>query len=104
MARRTLVAAVLYVVAACTFTWPLALHPRALIGALDPAGDPSLNLWAVGWDLHVLSDHPAWLLDGRVFNANIFFPAPHTLAYSDHLLLQAAVLWPVYALTGNLVL
>lgn len=80
------------------------LHPTTLLGALEPAGDPSLNLWALGWDLRVLSERPAWVLTGRVFDANIFFPAPHTLAYSDHLLLQAIALWPVYALTGSLVL
>jgi hypothetical protein len=44
------------------------------------------------------------LLTGRVFEANIYFPAAHTLAYSDHLLLQALFLWPVYAATGDLVL
>lgn len=85
-------------------TWPLVLDLTTLFGALDSTGDPSLNLWALGWDLRVLSEHPAWLLNGRVFDANIFFPAPHTLAYSDHLLLQAIALWPIYALTGNLVL
>ena len=45
-----------------------------------------------------------WWLSGRVFEANIYFPAAHTLAYSDHLLLQAFVLWPLYAATGDLVL
>ena len=104
LSRKTLIAALCYVLAALLFTWPLVFHLRTLLGAVDPAGDPSLNLWALGWDLSVLSEHPAWLLTGRVFNANIFFPAPHTLAYSDHLLLQALALWPVHALTGNLVL
>ena len=90
--------------AACVFTWPLVLHPQALLGAEASSPDPALNLWALGWDLHVLSTHPGWLLSGRVFNANIFHPAPHTLAYSDHLLLQALAISPVYALTRDLVL
>jgi hypothetical protein len=38
-----------------------------------------------------------------VFDAPIFFPAPNTLAYSDHLLLQAIGVWPLYALTHDLV-
>ena len=103
MFRRTAVAALLYVLAACAFTWPLILHPHSLFGAIDPTGDPSLNLWALGWDLHTLTTHPSWLLNGRVFDARIFFPAPRTLAYSDHLLLQAVALWPLYGLTHDLV-
>ena len=104
MIRRTAAAALMYTLAACAFTWPLVLHPRTLLGAMDPAGDASLSLWTLGWDLHTLSTHPAWLLTGRVFNAGIFAPAPLTLAYSDHLLLQAVGLWPLHAATHDLVL
>ncbi len=93
----------MYALVACVFTWPLVLHPHALFGAMDPTGDPSLYLWTLGWDLHTLESHPAWLLTGRVFNAGIFSPAPLTLAYSDHLLLQAVALWPVYAVTHDLI-
>ena len=103
MIRRTATAALMYALAACAFTWPLVLHPHSLFGAMDPTGDPSLYLWTLGWDLHTLASHPAWLLTGRVFNAGIFFPAPLTLAYSDHLLLQAVALWPVYAVTHDLI-
>ena len=103
MIRRTATAALMYTLAACVFTWPLVLHPHARFGAMDPTGDPSLYLWTLGWDLHTLASHPTWLLTGRVFNAGIFFPAPLTLAYSDHLLLQAVALWPVYAVTRDLI-
>ncbi len=103
MIRRTAIASLMYVVAACVFTWPLVLHPHAQFGAMDPTGDPSLYLWTLGWDLHTLATHPMWLVTGRVFNAGIFFPAPLTLAYSDHLLLQSLVLWPVYAVTHDLI-
>jgi Protein of unknown function (DUF3108) len=103
MIRRTAIAALIYLVAACAFTWPLVLHPHAQLGAMDPTGDPSLYLWTLGWDLHTLMTHPVWLLTGRVFNAGIFLPAPLTLAYSDHLLLQAVALWPVYAVTHDLI-
>jgi hypothetical protein len=103
MNRRTPLAAAVYCVAACVFTWPLVLHPRTLLGAAEATGDASLNLWALGWDLRVISEHPSWLFTGRVFDANIFFPAPRTLAYSDNLLPQAVALWPVYAVTGDLV-
>ena len=96
--------ALVYCVAACAFTWPLALHPQSLFGALDPTGDPSLNLWTLGWDLQTLSTHPGWFLNGRVFNAPMFFPAPRTLAYSDNLLLQSLIVSPIYAVTHDLVL
>jgi len=102
--RRTLTAGVAYLVAACAFTWPLVIHPRSLFAALDPGGDPSLNLWALAWDLKTISVHPSWLLTGRVFEAPIFHPAHHALAYADHFLPQAVALWPLYALTGDPVL
>jgi hypothetical protein len=104
MAPRTWTAGLVYLLAACVFTWPLILHPRSLLGADDPTGDPSLYLWVLGWDLRSLFEHPGWLLTGRVFDANIYHPAPNTLAYSDHLLPQALVLAPLYALTRDLVL
>ena len=44
------------------------------------------------------------MFNGDVFNANIFHPAENTLAYSDHFLLQAFALAPLYAVTGNAVL
>ena len=103
MARRTWQAGIVYTLAACAFTWPLVRHPLRLLGATDPTGDPSLYLWVLGWDLRTLFEHPSWLLSGRIFDANIYYPAPHTLAYSDHLLLQALALSPVYALTHDVV-
>jgi hypothetical protein len=93
-----------YVVAAVVITWPLAWHLTDRIGALQGPGDPFLNLWILGWGLRAWTTDPATVLTGQVFNANIFFPAENTLAYSDHFLLQSFALSPVYALTGNAVL
>ena len=50
-----------------------------------------------------LSD-PMSVLNGSVFNANIFHPSAGTLTYSDHLLLQSLAMSPLYAVTGNLAL
>ena len=47
---------------------------------------------------------PASIVDGRVFDANIFHPSSGTLTFSDHLLLQSLVLSPLYAATGSLAL
>jgi hypothetical protein len=95
---------VVYLAAAVVFTWPLALHPMALLGAPAGPGDPYLNLWILGWGMQAWLGNPADILTGRVFDANIFHPAAGTLAYSDHMLLQSAILSPLYAFTGNVVL
>jgi hypothetical protein len=93
-----------YLAAAVVTTWPLALHPASRLGAPSGPGDPFLNLWILGWDMQAVLGDPASILTGRVFNANIFHPAAGTLAYSDHLLLQGALLAPLYAVTHDVVL
>ncbi len=93
-----------YVVLTLLMTWPLG---RGL-GRDVPAdlGDPLLNCWILGWD----ADHLLKFLSGRLnaftgfWNANIFFPEPLTLAYSEHLIAQAFQILPFYALTRNLLL
>jgi hypothetical protein len=97
-------AAAVYLVAAVALTFPLALSLTSSLGALHGPGDPYLNLWILGWGMHGWTTDPLGVITGEVFNANIFFPAEGTLAYSDHFLLQALALAPVYAATGNAVL
>ena len=97
-------AAAVYTLIALWATWPLA---RGL--SHDVAwdlGDPVLVIWVLAWNcsqlLAILSGDV-----GRVttyFDANIFAPATHTLAYSEHFIGQALQVLPVYALTGNAVL
>ena len=89
-------------IAATVLTWPLALHPFTRLVAPTGPGDPYLNLWILGWDLGTITRDPIALFTGRIFNANIFFPAEGTLAYSDHLILQALLLVPVSLVTGSL--
>ncbi len=74
-ARSLLAPLLAYLAAAVVTTWPLALHPRSLLGAPSGPGDPFLNLWILGWDMQAVLSDPASLLTGRVFNANIFHPA-----------------------------
>ena len=95
---------VAYFVAAVVTMWPVFLHPRSLLGATVGPGDPYLNLWILGWGMQSVLSNPASLFNGGVFNANIFYPAQGTLAYSDHLLLQSVLLAPLYALTHDVVL
>ncbi len=105
MSRREVAAAIgLSVLGALAFTWPLALHPLARLAAPAGPGDPYLNCWILGWDLGAIVRDPLSLVTGRIFDANIFFPAVRTLAYSDHLILQAIALAPLYLATGSLTL
>jgi hypothetical protein len=91
-----------YSLAAIVFTWPLALHPFRLLASVQGPGDAYLNLWIIGWDLGTLTTHPAAILTGQVFNANIFHPTAGTLAFSDHFLLQSIGVSPLYLVTHNL--
>jgi hypothetical protein len=62
-------------------------------------GDSRLIIWTLAWDNHVwLNRLPS------LFDANIFYPATNTLAYSEHLLGISFFTLPVYALTRNPVL
>ena len=89
-------ALVYFVAVTVWLTWPLT--PR-LTTALSGSPDALLNFWALGWHYHVLPTAPL-----SYFDANIFAPRPDTLAYSEHLFAVALVAWPLYALSGNLIL
>jgi hypothetical protein len=54
--------------------------------------------------MHAVLHDPLSLVNGSVFNGNIFHPALGTLSYSDHLLLQSVVLSPIYAVSGDVTL
>src|SRR5512145_857050 len=83
-----------FLLASLYFTWPLL--PR-MTTALSSSPDSLLNAWALGWSFHILPRNPLAL-----FDANIFFPRPDTLAYSEHLFGITVLVWPVFAATGNL--
>src|SRR5690606_20333893 len=94
----------IHAVAAIVMTWPLV---RDLGGSLPGGlGDPLLNTWIIVWG----AEHIGEMLAGDVgafarwWNANIFHPAPLSLAYSEHLFPQALAALPIYALTGNALL
>jgi hypothetical protein len=76
---------------------PLSLAPGTR--ALALSADTRLFLWTISWDVHALTHHPASL-----FDANIFYPEPRTLAYSEHLLGSAVLGAPALLATGNPVL
>ena len=93
-----------YVVITIAATWPLALGLGRDV-AWD-LGDSLLNMWILAWDVEqfraILSGDLSRIT--TFFDANIFHPAPLTLAYSEHLIAQAIQILPVYLLTGNPIL
>lgn len=91
-----LAALILFGIFALIMTWPLA---TGLSDRLISWGDPVFQAWTMAWDVH------AWRTDPlHVFDANVFYPYRNTLAYSDHLFGQAALVAPVLLTTKNAIL
>ena len=102
--RRVAGVATAYLAASVLLTWPLVTVLGTRLGALEGPGDPYLNVWILGWGTQSWLRDPIGTLAGRAFDAPIFHPSPLTLTYSDHQLLQALLVTPIYAATGNLTL
>jgi hypothetical protein len=83
-----------YLCLAIITTHPLWLHLADTVPS--DIGDPLLNTWILAWDTHALLTDPLHL-----FDANIFYPLPHTLAYSEHLLSTAALSLPLGLVSGE---
>lgn len=63
-------------------------------------GDPALNAWILAWDVHSILTDPI-----NLFNTNIFYPLTHNnLAFSENLIGDMPIAFPIIALTGNVVL
>ena len=83
-------------------TWPLAAHlSTSVVGAGDAElalvyPDTYLTVWIVAWVARAVVVDPA-----QLFEANIFHPAAHALAYSEHMLGVLPVTLPAYWATGN---
>jgi hypothetical protein len=103
-----LAAAIAYAVAVVALSWPLVRSPATTL--IDPlklpnaAGvwgraDLDLLVWILAWSAHALATEPSSL-----FQANIFHPAPDTLASSENLLGLAPLASPLFLLTHNSVL
>src|SRR5262245_34157478 len=68
-------------------TWPQASRLETHVADSD---DPLLSMWRISWIAHALAERPADL-----FNGNIFYPEPRTLAYTDSVILQGLVAAPL---------
>lgn len=69
---------------------PVLTHLRGAVP--EDLGDPLLQAWQLAWGPHALLHHPL-----SVWSANIFWPLPNSLAFSDSLLGWA----PLGALFGS---
>jgi uncharacterized membrane protein SirB2 len=86
-----------FVLLAVMHTWPLATAPGAL--SRNDTADTVHHEWILAWDAHQLVHDPRHL-----FDANIFYPEPDTLAYSDHLIVQGVIAAPLFWLGASPVL
>ena len=104
MRRRHLTIALLYTSIAVVMTWPLMRHPSKTIAS--DLGDSLFVCWVLMWtsgqllaalrgDIGALADY---------WNGNIFYPTPHTIAYSEHFTPQMLQMLPIYAAGGNILL
>lgn len=95
----------MYAAALLYATWPLPLRMEdGLILSTDGIVswnrlDVDLVAWILGWGAHALATDPMSL-----FQANIFHPAPNSLASSEHLLGLQVFAAPIFWASGNAVL
>lgn len=83
-ARLVFVSLLLFAGMAVLHTWPLAERPTTW--SRHDNGDAMLNEWIIAWVAHQLPRDPLHL-----FDANIFYPEPNTLAFSEHMFVQGVM-------------
>ncbi len=71
-----------------TMIWPLAAPGPVSVPTSD---DSYFSIWRLAWIAHQIVRNPA-----ELFNANVFYPATDTLAYSDAMLLVGIVAAPFF--------
>jgi hypothetical protein len=89
--------ALLYSVLTFLLAYPLTAHPATRV--LSNGGDQNLTMWLLAWDTHAFIHQPF-----SIFDANIFYPQRHTLAYAENLIGSAFIAAPILWVTGNAVL
>jgi hypothetical protein len=87
----------LFVALAAVQTWPLVSNPAHL--SRNDNADAVLNEWILSWVAYQAPRDPL-----RLFDANIFHPDRHTLAYSEPLIVQSALGAPLAWLGASPVL
>ncbi len=94
--RRLIVTVGLFTALALVHTWPLASAPGTW--CRNDNADAVLNQWTLAWIAHAIVTQPLTL-----FDANIFYPEPNSLAFSEHLILQSLLAVPLLWLGASVV-
>ena len=79
-----------FVALTALMTWPWVTRMR---DAVVDSGDPYLVAWMLWWDYHQTFTDPL-----KLFDANIFYPLPYTLAYSENCYGVALLFFPLFAI------
>ncbi len=85
--KRDLTAAAFFIVLSIAMTWPLA---RVIDRGVADIGDPLHLSWVLDWDYYATLHHPF-----RLFDADMFYPARYSLAFSENLYGIALFLFPL---------
>ena len=75
-------------VAGCAVQRPRPAGGRLVV---SPHFDARFSIWRLGWIAHSLATAPT-----HIFDANIFYPARTTLAYSDAMMLEGVLAAPLF--------
>jgi hypothetical protein len=95
--KRALLLTLLFAALTVLMAAPWSLHPSTRV--LVDAPDTHLYIWTLAWDAHAFITNPF-----GIFDSNIYYPLPNTLAYSENLIGSALLAAPVIWLTGDGVL
>jgi hypothetical protein len=87
--RQRGLALALFAVLAVAHTWPLAAGPGRY--SRNDNMDAQLNEWTMAWVAHQAVHDPVHL-----FDANIFYPEKHTLAFSEYLVVESVMAMPLF--------
>jgi len=88
----------IYTLVALWVTRPLLWQftDHSLVAFRETKYDIPLNAYVLSWGVHALVTRPL-----HFFDANIYHPAPHALAYTEHMLGSLPFFAPVFLATGN---
>src|SRR6266545_5219979 len=89
VARQHAAAFGFFLLLSVAMTWPLA---RNIDRAVAWSGDPYINTWIIDWDWYATFHRPLHL-----FDANAFYPARDSLAFSENLYGISLLLFPFRA-------
>ncbi len=99
--RRHLAAAAIHLILTGVMTWPMILHLGSKI-PLVPKWTllvPYHGLYIIAWTHHALDTGLS-----RYWDANIFYPHPRVMTYSENILSPVVSTWPVHRLSHNITL